>query len=54
MMRLLFYLIILMQVVDSGVDLYICYGCLCVIDKLIYYINSDTLLELLKQTNISR
>ncbi|KAK9068485.1 hypothetical protein SSX86_012599 [Deinandra increscens subsp. villosa] len=45
---------VLIQVVDSGVDLYICYGCLCVIDKLIYYINSDTLLDLLKQTNISR
>ncbi|KAD3337492.1 hypothetical protein E3N88_33012 [Mikania micrantha] len=45
---------VLIQVVDSGVDLYICYGCLCVIDKLIYYINCDTLLDLLKQTNISR
>ncbi|KAI3677127.1 hypothetical protein L1987_86748 [Smallanthus sonchifolius] len=45
---------VLIQVVDSGVDLYICYGCLCVIDKLIYYTNSDTLLDLLKQTNISR
>ncbi|KAJ0503251.1 putative HECT domain, armadillo-like helical, HECT, E3 ligase catalytic domain-containing protein [Helianthus annuus] len=45
---------VLIQVVDSGVDLYICYGCLCVIDKLIYYINADTLLDLLKQANISR
>ncbi|KAI7724831.1 hypothetical protein M8C21_006945 [Ambrosia artemisiifolia] len=45
---------VLIQVVDSGVDLYICYGCLCVIDKLIYYINSDALLELLKHANISR
>ncbi|XP_076950087.1 E3 ubiquitin-protein ligase UPL4-like [Bidens hawaiensis] len=45
---------VLIQVVDSGVDLYICYGCLCVIDRLIYYINSDTLLDLLKQVNISR
>ncbi|PWA53720.1 ubiquitin-protein ligase 4 [Artemisia annua] len=45
---------VLIQVVDSGVDLSICYGCLSVIDKLLYYISSDTLLELFKQTNISR
>ncbi|CAI9278790.1 unnamed protein product [Lactuca saligna] len=29
---------VLIQVVDSGVDLYICYGCLSVVDKLLYYI----------------
>ncbi|GJZ51867.1 hypothetical protein Tco_0606382 [Tanacetum coccineum] len=45
---------VLIQVVDSGVDLSICYGCLFVIDKLLYYINSDKLLDLFKQTNISR
>lgn len=45
---------IIKQVVDSGVDLSICYGCLSVIDKLLYYISSDTLLDLFKQTNISR
>ncbi|KAL4560548.1 hypothetical protein LXL04_032701 [Taraxacum kok-saghyz] len=45
---------VLIQVVDSGVDLYICYGCLSVIDKLVYYSNSDMLLDLLKSSNISR
>nr|KAJ0193615.1 hypothetical protein LSAT_V11C800415700 [Lactuca sativa] len=45
---------VLIQVVDSGVDLYICYGCLSVVDKLLYYSNSDMLLDLLKSTNISR
>ncbi|GJS65318.1 hypothetical protein Tco_0679882 [Tanacetum coccineum] len=45
---------VLIQVVDFGVDLSICYGCLSVIDKLLYYINFDKLLDLFKQTNISR
>ncbi|CAI9259232.1 unnamed protein product [Lactuca saligna] len=45
---------VLIQVVDSGVDLYICYGCLSVVDKLLYYSNSDMLIDLLKSTNISR
>nr|XP_043609568.1 E3 ubiquitin-protein ligase UPL4 [Erigeron canadensis]XP_043609569.1 E3 ubiquitin-protein ligase UPL4 [Erigeron canadensis] len=45
---------VLIQVVDSGVDLHVCYGCLSVIDKLVYYSNPDTLLDLLKQNNISR
>ncbi|XP_071690585.1 E3 ubiquitin-protein ligase UPL4 [Rutidosis leptorrhynchoides] len=45
---------VLIRVVDSGVDLSICYGCLSVIDKLVYYSNPDALLGWLKQTNISR
>ncbi|XP_024982786.1 E3 ubiquitin-protein ligase UPL4 isoform X2 [Cynara cardunculus var. scolymus] len=45
---------VLIQVVNSGVDLYVCYGCLSVIDKLVYYSNSDMLLSLLESTNISR
>ncbi|KAI3512096.1 hypothetical protein L1887_19286 [Cichorium endivia] len=45
---------VLIEVVDSGVDLCMCYGCLSVIDKLVYYCNSDMLLDLLKSTNISR
>ncbi|KAJ9559067.1 hypothetical protein OSB04_013681 [Centaurea solstitialis] len=45
---------VLIQVVNSGVDLYVCYGCLSVIDRLVYYSNSDMLLNLHKTTNISR
>ncbi|KAI3696775.1 hypothetical protein L6452_29309 [Arctium lappa] len=45
---------VLIQVVNSGVDLYVCYGCLSVIDKLVYYSNSDMLLNLHRSTNISR
>lgn len=44
---------VLMQVVDSGVSLYVCYGCLSVISKLIYFCKSDMLMELLHSTNIS-
>ncbi|KAJ6913753.1 E3 ubiquitin-protein ligase UPL4 isoform X1 [Populus alba x Populus x berolinensis] len=42
----------LIQVVNSGANLYVCYGCLCVINKLVYLSKSDMLLELLKNTNI--
>ncbi|WJZ93270.1 hypothetical protein VitviT2T_012223 [Vitis vinifera] len=44
---------ILMQVVSSGANLYVCYGCLSIINKLVYFSKSDNLLELLNNTNIS-
>ncbi|GLT72296.1 hypothetical protein SLA2020_442450 [Shorea laevis] len=44
---------LLIQVVNSGANLYVCYGCLSVIDKLVYFSKSDMLLELLKNANIS-
>ncbi|KAF8395012.1 hypothetical protein HHK36_018951 [Tetracentron sinense] len=44
---------ILIQVVNSGANLYVCYGCLSVVNKLIYFSRSDMLLDLLKDTNIS-
>ncbi|XP_024443585.1 E3 ubiquitin-protein ligase UPL4 isoform X2 [Populus trichocarpa] len=43
----------LIQVVNSGANLYVCYGCLYVINKLVYLSKSDMLLELLKNTNFS-
>lgn len=43
----------LIQVVNSGANLYICYGCLSVIDKLISLSTSDMLVELLQNANIS-
>lgn len=42
------------QVVNSGANLYICYGCLSVINKLISLSTSDMLVELLRNANISR
>ncbi|XP_059667702.1 E3 ubiquitin-protein ligase UPL4 isoform X2 [Cornus florida] len=41
------------EVVNSGANLYICYGCLSVINKFVYFSKSDMLLELLKKTNIA-
>ncbi|KAK9289472.1 hypothetical protein L1049_007627 [Liquidambar formosana] len=43
----------LIQVVNSGANLYVCYGCLSIINKLVYFSKRDMLLELLKTTNIS-
>ncbi|EXC16279.1 E3 ubiquitin-protein ligase UPL4 [Morus notabilis] len=43
----------LIQVVNSGANLYICYGCLSVIKNLIHLSTSDMLFELLKNSNIS-
>ncbi|CAK9164785.1 unnamed protein product [Ilex paraguariensis] len=40
---------VLIQVVNSGVNLYVCYGCLSVINKLVYFSKSD----LLSSINIS-
>ncbi|KAF9680312.1 hypothetical protein SADUNF_Sadunf06G0108100 [Salix dunnii] len=42
----------LIQVVNSGANQYVCYGCLCAINKLVFLIKSDMLLEVLKTTNI--
>ncbi|KAK1400109.1 HECT-type E3 ubiquitin transferase [Heracleum sosnowskyi] len=44
---------VLVQVVNSGGNLYGCYCCLSVVNKLVYISNSDMLLNLLKSTNIS-
>ncbi|XP_052173032.1 E3 ubiquitin-protein ligase UPL4 isoform X2 [Diospyros lotus] len=44
---------VLIQVVNSGANLYDCYGSLSVINKFIYFSKSVMLLELLKETNIS-
>ncbi|XP_065854953.1 E3 ubiquitin-protein ligase UPL4 [Euphorbia lathyris] len=43
----------LVQVVNSGANLYVCYGCLSVMKKLVYYSKSDMLVESLKNANIS-
>ncbi|POO01586.1 Coatomer beta subunit [Trema orientale] len=44
---------LLIQVVNSGANLYICYGCLSVINKLIQLSTADMLVELLKNANFS-
>lgn len=43
----------LIQVVNSGANIYVCYGCLSIINKLVYSSKSEILLDLLKNTNIS-
>ncbi|EEF37151.1 ubiquitin protein ligase E3a, putative [Ricinus communis] len=43
----------LVQVVNSGANIYVCYGCLSVIKKLVSFSKSDMLVELLKTANIS-
>ncbi|XP_017976957.1 PREDICTED: E3 ubiquitin-protein ligase UPL4 isoform X2 [Theobroma cacao] len=42
----------LVQVVNSGANIYVCYGCLSVISKLVFLSKSDMLVELLKTANI--
>lgn len=42
------------QVVNSGANIFVCYGCLSVINKLVYLTKSDMLVELLKNANIPR
>ncbi|KAJ9184255.1 hypothetical protein P3X46_004000 [Hevea brasiliensis] len=42
----------LIQVVNSGANLYVCYGCVSVVKKLVYFSKSDMLVELLKNANI--
>lgn len=44
----------LLQVVNSGANIFVCYGCLSVINKLVYLSKSDMLIELLKSANIPR
>lgn len=44
---------VLIQVVNSGVNLYVCYCCLSIINKLVYFSGPDLLLEFVKDTNIS-
>ncbi|PSS23680.1 E3 ubiquitin-protein like [Actinidia chinensis var. chinensis] len=44
---------ILIQVVNSGANLYVCYGSLSVINKFVHFSKSEMLIELLKDTNIS-
>ncbi|KAL8484061.1 hypothetical protein ACS0TY_026673 [Phlomoides rotata] len=44
---------ILIQVVNSGVNLFICYGCLSVINKLVHFSTSDALHSLLQTANFS-
>lgn len=43
----------LVQVVSSGANLYVCYGCLSVINRLVYISNPDTLLKLFDGVNIA-
>lgn len=43
----------LIQVVNSGANTYVCYGCLSVINKLVYLSEPHMLVELLKDTKIS-
>ncbi|KAL9426451.1 hypothetical protein AB3S75_033269 [Citrus x aurantiifolia] len=42
----------LIQVVNSGANIFVCCGCLSVINKLVYLSKSDMLIELLKSANI--
>ncbi|XVF07968.1 hypothetical protein REPUB_Repub06bG0184900 [Reevesia pubescens] len=42
----------LVQVVNSGANIYVCYGCLSVICKIVFLSKSDMLVELLKTANI--
>ncbi|XP_044482153.1 E3 ubiquitin-protein ligase UPL4 isoform X2 [Mangifera indica] len=44
----------LVQVVNSGANIYVCYGCLSVIHKIVYLSKSDMLVELLKSANMPR
>ena len=45
---------VLEQVVNSGANLYVCYGSLSVINKFVYFSKSEMLIELFKDINISR
>ncbi|KAG8376513.1 hypothetical protein BUALT_Bualt09G0071200 [Buddleja alternifolia] len=44
---------ILIQVVNSGVNLFICYGCVSVINKLVHFSTSDALHDFLQTANFS-
>ncbi|KAF6150541.1 hypothetical protein GIB67_030342 [Kingdonia uniflora] len=45
---------VLVKVVNTSADLYVCYGCLSVVNKLFYFSRSDMLIDFLKIINISR
>ncbi|VFQ94842.1 unnamed protein product [Cuscuta campestris] len=44
---------VLLQVVNSGANLHVCYGCLSTIHKLVYFSNSNMLAQLLQDSNLS-
>ncbi|KAJ7977013.1 E3 ubiquitin-protein ligase UPL4 [Quillaja saponaria] len=44
---------LLIQVFNSGANVYVCYGCLSIVNKLVYLSKSNILVELLKNANIS-
>eukprot|EP00268_Persea_americana_P006273 TRINITY_DN1226_c0_g1_i4.p1 TRINITY_DN1226_c0_g1~~TRINITY_DN1226_c0_g1_i4.p1 ORF type:complete len:1136 (-),score=236.23 TRINITY_DN1226_c0_g1_i4:375-3782(-) len=44
---------VLIQMVNSGANLTVCYGCLYVINKLVYFSSAEVLLELLNNANLS-
>ncbi|PIA45461.1 hypothetical protein AQUCO_01700766v1 [Aquilegia coerulea] len=44
---------VLVQIVNSGANTHICYGCLSVVNKIIHFSTSDMLVDLLKNANIS-
>ncbi|CAH9078224.1 unnamed protein product [Cuscuta epithymum] len=43
----------LLQLVNSGANLFVCYGCLSIIHKIVFFSNSEMLAELLQGTNLS-
>ncbi|KAK9733430.1 hypothetical protein RND81_04G067600 [Saponaria officinalis] len=43
----------LVQMVNSGANINVCYGCLSIISRLVYFSKSESLLELLKEINIA-
>ncbi|KAM7255077.1 hypothetical protein ACFE04_020318 [Oxalis oulophora] len=43
---------LLVEMVNSGANVYVCYGCLSIVKKLVYLSKSGVLLELLKSANI--
>ncbi|KAL6521022.1 E3 ubiquitin-protein ligase upl4 [Orobanche gracilis] len=45
---------ILIQIVNSGMNLFTCYGCLSVINKLVHSSTSDALCSMLQSANFSR
>jgi len=47
-------IICILQVVNSGASLYVCYGCLSVVNKLVYYNKPDALHGLIKDINVAR
>ncbi|GAB2272343.1 E3 ubiquitin-protein ligase upl4 [Dionaea muscipula] len=44
---------ILIQMVNSGANSLICYGCLCIINRVVHFSKPDTLYDLVRDANIS-